>query len=158
MSQQTDADFFGALFPSSEPTIPLSRYMTALIRASKPKTDGIWFYRNNGEKVRFSEPVQLPAHRYDLAFPPIPGPGLYAVLVPDNAASPRPFRVLYFGESEELDERVSSSHERYDDWCNAAKGAANVYVAYHWMTFSSKADRTAMYSHSGRQHRHRLRC
>jgi hypothetical protein len=47
-------------------------------------------------------------------------PGLYVVLVRDSACSPRPFRPLYFGESQEVWTRASAAHEKCGDWRRAA--------------------------------------
>lgn len=65
----------------------------------------------------FSEPALLPpssaASFFDM-------PGLYVVLVRDSACSPRPFRPLYFGESQDVWARASGTHEKCGDWRLAA--------------------------------------
>jgi hypothetical protein len=81
--------------------------------------------------------LSAPLFRIGLA----PDPGIYAIVVGDNSASPRPFRVLYFGESENITERVTTAHEHYEDWCQAGGGAHNLRVAYNFMFASSKAER-----------------
>jgi len=68
------------------------------------------------------------------------------ILVADNSWTPRSYRPLYFGETENLAERPTTSHERYEDWCTAAGDAGNVRVAYCWMIGSLKDERTAIES------------
>jgi hypothetical protein len=72
----------------------------------------------------FTEPVPFPP-----ALPPVSS-GIYAILVPDADCTPRPYRVIYFGESGNFHERVTESHERYDDWIKEAGGIENTYVAF----------------------------
>ena len=61
----------------------------------------------------FSEPAPLPpsgaASLLDL-------PGLYVVLVRDPGWDPRPFRPLYFGESQGVWGRATAAHEKCGDW------------------------------------------
>jgi hypothetical protein len=47
-----------------------------------------------------------------------PGAGLYAVLAADASATPRPFRVLYFGETGDYTTRLTDDHEHCKDWQN----------------------------------------
>jgi hypothetical protein len=132
--------------PSPSPPDSLSWLMRAM-RPPAPapaKPDGIWFDRNNGATVQFSEPTRLRSSLFGLSLAPLPGAGLYAVLVADGSATPRPFRALYFGESETIDKRASSSHEKYGDWCAAAGGEDKLYVAYCWMIGSTKDERTSV--------------
>jgi hypothetical protein len=67
--------------------------------------------------------------------------GLYAILVYDTRCSPRPYRVIYFGQAGDIAARVRDSHEKYFSWGNAARGTANLYVAFHWMSGSSERQR-----------------
>ena len=62
----------------------------------RPARDGIRF-----DNRTFTEPAPLP-----LARPPVSS-GIYAVLAPDAACRPRPFRAIYFGESGNFVERVT---------------------------------------------------
>jgi hypothetical protein len=132
-----------------EPEVP--GYLSALF-AAKPKPDGIWFERNNGDKVRFSEPMAFPLasfssiYRNLYALGMTPDPGLYTVLVGDNSCRPRPFRVLYFGESGNMNERVTPEHEHYQDWSRAAGGAENLRVAYYFLFGSTKDERVSIES------------
>lgn len=77
-------------------------------------------YGNN----QFSEPAWFPS----LLTPPFPG--IYAILVRDPNCSPRPFRLLYLGESGFLSQRLVMQHEKYQDWVRAAQGG-ELYFAYH---------------------------
>ena len=79
-----------------------------------------------GER-QFSEPRRFP----ELLIPPTQG--IYAILVQDANYKPRPFRVIYFGESSNLGDRVCTTHEKYSDWTRSA-GGTQLYMAYHWTT------------------------
>jgi hypothetical protein len=84
---------------------------------------------------KFSEPT---LHR---TATPLSWPGLYAILVLDSRCSPRPYRVIYFGQGGNLAERVTASHEKYEKWCRAASGSGNLYVAFYWMPTSTERRR-----------------
>lgn len=73
---------------------------------------------------RFSEP--LPFHSAIT----IPTQGIYAILVRDEGYTPRPFRVLCFGESDRLAGRVTAQHESYGEWVRQARGA-ELHVAFY---------------------------
>jgi hypothetical protein len=60
----------------------------------------------------------------------IPSQGIYAILVRDEGFAPRPFQVLYFGESDKLARGVNAQHESYGEWERQARGAA-LYVAFY---------------------------
>ena len=60
----------------------------------------------------------------------IPSQGIFAILVRDEGFTPRPFQVLYFGESDKLPRRVTPQHESYGEWEGQARGAA-LYVAFY---------------------------
>jgi len=107
--------------------------MDALFSApAQPKPDGIFF--NN---LRFSEPILF---RWAS---PLAWSGLYAVLVFDPACSPRPYRVIYFGQGGDLSSRVTTAHEKYSAWYAAAGGHANLYVAFHWLPTSTESQRVS---------------
>lgn len=72
----------------------------------------------------FTEPAL-----FHMVLPPIAS-GIYAILVPDSSSSPRPFRAIYFGESRNLNDRVTGEHERYGDWVTEAGNLSNLYVAF----------------------------
>jgi hypothetical protein len=80
---------------------------------------GIYF-----RDLRFTEPLPLDSPIT------IPTQGIYAVLVRDEGYAPRPFQVLYFGESERLARRVTAQHESYGDWVRKARGA-DLHVAFY---------------------------
>jgi excinuclease UvrABC nuclease subunit len=84
-----------------------------------PVVQGIKF----GDR-QFYEPRRFPS----LLIPPTQG--IYAILVSDATWTPRPFRVIYFGESNNLGNRISTAHEKYIDWTREAAGS-QLYVAYH---------------------------
>lgn len=73
---------------------------------------------------RFSAPRRFPG----LLIPPIPG--IYAILIPDAQMKPRQFRLLYIGETEDLNKRVCELHEKHESWKREAAGRP-LYFAYH---------------------------
>jgi len=109
-----------------------------------PEPLGIRFEAAPGTSIKFSEPTRF----YNVTVlglsPLIDGPGLYAILVPDNNWRPRQFRAIYIGQTKDVAERPTDDHEHFNDWCNAAGGEANLYVAYHWMYGSTKQQRMAV--------------
>lgn len=79
------------------------------------------------------------------ALPPklmLPTPGLYAILVADSNFSPKPFRLLYIGESTNLKDRICTSHEKYDAWTREAVGK-HLYDATHVMFGATDEQRKA---------------
>jgi hypothetical protein len=167
MGQSKSPDFFSQLFSSGDLNpAPAPTFREALAKApykaeatpdnflsslyaTKPTPQptpqlnpkGIRFYRHGGDIVRFTEP-----RRFSWTIPQIAWAGLYVILVADNSWRPRFFRAIYFGEAENLAVRPTTNHERCEDWCKAASGVGNLYVAYHFMMRASKADRTAIES------------
>src|SRR5579864_4936467 len=85
-----------------------------------PVGNGIVF-----DSLRFTEPVT-----FGSVFAPSGG-GLYAVLTPDETARPRPYRVIYFGQAANFQQRVSPHHERYRDWVREARSVTSLYVSFH---------------------------
>lgn len=75
----------------------------------------------------FSEPALLPAAS-TLADTLIGQAGLYVILVPDSTCSPRPYRALYFGESDNINGRACGTHENWSAWCRHA-GTSALYRA-----------------------------
>lgn len=131
--------------PSASQDAPPQAGNEAAVNEPPFRTDGIRFYQSGDKSVRFSEPMEFPrATSGGFLLPPIPGCGLYAILVRDESASPRPFRVLYFAESDNIDASARETHERFGDWCAAANGAENLYVAYCWRFGSTKEEREAI--------------
>jgi hypothetical protein len=67
-------------------------------------------------------------------------PGLYVILTRDFKANPRPYRPLYFGMAADLAERVTTSHEKYDEWSRCS-GLTGILVAHHTMSGSTEWQR-----------------
>lgn len=72
----------------------------------------------------FSEPMRFPSLLAPVSC------GIYAILVRDPNYSPRPFRLLYLGESGTLSQRLTMQHEKYRDWIRQAHGG-ELYFAHH---------------------------
>lgn len=85
--------------------------------STQPK--GITFHNR-----AFTEPVP-----FSLTLPPV-GSGIYVILAPHPASKPRPYRAIYFGETNDFSARVTESHERFGDWVREAGCIANTYVAF----------------------------
>lgn len=84
----------------------------------------------------FSEPI--PIKRW---VPPRV-PGLYAVLIPDPAARPRPFKVIYFGQSGDLSEtEFFRGHIKYSTWMKWAGSEENLHIAICLMPTHSETER-----------------
>jgi len=56
--------------------------------------------------------------------------GLYVILAYDPSWRPRPFRPLYFGESQGIRSRASASHENYRSWSAQAGLLSPIYRAF----------------------------
>jgi len=109
----TLADIFGSDMLSAlgldspTPSKPARASAMRMLSWIQRAQGGIWFRRNSRQPVRFSDPHALPVDKYgDLtAILGLIGvqddPGVYAILVGN--------RVLYFGESEGMTRRASSS-------------------------------------------------
>jgi hypothetical protein len=95
-------------------------WINLLFATNQERPNGIVF-----GNTRFSEPVRL-----SFFLPPFGG-GIYAILVPDSTAKPRLFRVIYFGQSGKLQERVTRRHEKYRDWLSEAESDSNLYASYY---------------------------
>jgi hypothetical protein len=70
-------------------------------------------------------------------------PGLYVILTWDLRAKPRPYRALYFGMATNLSERVTTSHEKYDEWSRCS-GLTGISVSYHKMPGSAEWQRASL--------------
>jgi hypothetical protein len=137
----TLSSLIGLEAPPIPPPVPALTSLSSLLGAtvtrpvvpSLPAPIGIKF-----QETYFSEPkpmgsTWLPTHA-----------GIYAVLVFDFKEKPRPYRVLYFGKAENLAARVTTSHEKYSEWCRAGGGAARLYVASHTMRNSHDWQRSEL--------------
>jgi hypothetical protein len=87
------------------------------------------FYGVSRAGIRFNNRVFTEPVPFSLALPPVSS-GIYAILVPDASCRPRPFRVIYFGESRNFSQRVTGSHELFSDWTAQADEGTNLYVAF----------------------------
>jgi hypothetical protein len=102
----------------------------------EPPPRGIIF-KDGAVNRAFSEPELLPASGLRLG----KQEGVYAILIEDWRQSPRPFRVLYFGEAENLWWRATVSHEKHADWQREAGPYARIYRAFHPMPGSTQRER-----------------
>jgi hypothetical protein len=69
-------------------------------------------------------------------------PGLYVVLAYDAGWRPLPYRPLYFGESDKMWSRATTSHENYESW-KCESGTTTLYRAVHRVTGSTRIQRQA---------------
>jgi hypothetical protein len=115
-----------------------SSQFPSLLNSLVPQTSGIGFCQRVGGTIAFGAPRRL----INALLPRTAC--LYAILVPDQTAQPRKFRVIYFGQANNADSRVRPSHERYPDWVKAAGGGSNLFVAFHWMPSSTEQQRCAV--------------
>jgi len=89
--------------------------------------------------VLFSEPVLIST------WSPLYRAGLYAILVFDITISPKPYRVIYFGESSNLSERgFLTSHHKYSCWVREAGSSGNLYISVYLMPNSTADQRRAI--------------
>ncbi|HEV8413028.1 MAG TPA: TIR domain-containing protein [Bryobacteraceae bacterium] len=109
-------------------------YFASLVPPA-PKLAGISFNSGLGLKS-FGEPLIFPG----FFSPLVGGAGIYVLLAADSTWQPRQYRPLYFGETENFSQRVSTSHEHYGDWKRAA-GSSLLYVAQLPMYGSTQQDR-----------------
>lgn len=88
----------------------------------------------------FLEPELVPAAtRFSL----VDQPGLYVALAFDSAWGPRPFRPLYFGESDGIWGRSTNGHEKSGSWRAQVGPFGTVYRALLPMPGSTRAQRQA---------------
>lgn len=92
------------------------------------------------DSVQFSDPIRL--NNWD---PPFRA-GLYAILIPDQAIQPKPFSVVYFGESGNMSERGFSSHHKRSCWLTRAGNENNLWIATYLMPNSIEQERTTIES------------
>jgi hypothetical protein len=87
--------------------------------------------------LQFSEPTQL--REYFL--PPVAG--IYAILVPNSDWRPRPFGLLYVGESNFIANRLTKQHEKYSDWLRQANSKPLYYCHYATSLWTEKERKDA---------------
>ncbi|MFQ6061370.1 MAG: hypothetical protein ACE5KV_08810 [Thermoplasmata archaeon] len=72
---------------------------------------------------------------------------VYAIMMRDPAGDPNRFRILYFGESENLSERgFWRSHQKFGCWINKAGSTENLFIGVHPMPNSTQAERRSVES------------
>lgn len=76
----------------------------------------------------FSEPRRYP--RIGGAFLVPSDQGLYVILTLGQDTCPRRFDVLYFGETRNLQQRLTVDHEKYPEWMRKCTGG-HLFFAYH---------------------------
>ncbi len=91
---------------------------------------------------QFSEPEVLPSGLLG-ALGAFDHAGLYVVLVRDSGWRPRPFRPVYFGESDGIWRRSTAIHEKWPAWVRHADMSRILYRALHAMPSSTRAERQA---------------
>lgn len=71
--------------------------------------------------------------------------GVYAIMIPDLNVKPAPFRVIYFGESEDLSERgFLKSHHKYECWLREAGEEDILFISIYPMPKSKVEDRKSV--------------
>lgn len=87
----------------------------------------------------FSEPVPLASWEAPVRA------GVYAILTPDARCKPRPFSVIYFGESGNMSERgFLDAHHKCGDWRRVAQSDAKLFIATYPMPYSTPEQRRAV--------------
>ena len=112
-------------------------FLDALL-ATRPEPAGIRFRTSDNRVVEFSAPT-----KFDSTLLPN-CPGIYVALVRRaSLLNPGGFRFgpIYFGEAQILCNRVVFGHHKFREWCRAAGGRSNLYLAYCKMRWSSKLAR-----------------
>jgi hypothetical protein len=121
--------------------------MSTNYRPLTPPPSGIIFHELH--KWQFSEPEVLTAYS---PFSPLYSLGLgkqegvYAILVDDSTARPRPFRALYFGEAEDVRSRATATHENHSAWQREAGTNGRLYRAFYLMPGSTQTQRQVLES------------
>lgn len=68
--------------------------------------------------------------------------GLYAIMIkPDPTSAPDTYTIIYFGESGNFEERLSSSHHKYDCWSKRSGPDGEIYYGLHIMKNSTEEQR-----------------
>jgi hypothetical protein len=68
------------------------------------------------------------------------GPGLYAIQVADKTYRPHPFEPIYFGESEDLADRLFPSQEAFRRWSMhpAVNAGSLLYISYMKLPYNRR--------------------
>jgi len=68
--------------------------------------------------------------------------GLYSIMIkPDPDNKPNTYTVVYFGESENFQDRLTSSHHKYDCWKKQVGSDNAIYFGLYVMSNSSEETR-----------------
>ncbi|MGD0591234.1 MAG: hypothetical protein ABSA44_10620 [Bacteroidota bacterium] len=71
--------------------------------------------------------------------------GLYAIMIPNQSSKPKPFEVVYFGESGNMSERGYSSHHKRDCWLRqASNNENNLFISTYYLPSSTDEQRRAI--------------
>jgi excinuclease UvrABC nuclease subunit len=69
--------------------------------------------------------------------------GVYAIM--ERLADGR-YRILYFGETSNFEERITSFHHKFQCWKRQAGSIDNVYFGLHGMSYSTQNQRLQLES------------
>jgi hypothetical protein len=83
----------------------------------------------------FSDPILL------INWNPPYKAGIYAILKYDSSCNPKPYRVLYFGQSGNMSERGFSSHHARSCWIRNAGSEDKLYIATYLIPNSTEPER-----------------
>ena len=67
--------------------------------------------------------------------------GLYTILVFDAKSTPRPYRPLYFGESDGICTRATGTHEKYLSWLEEVGTFSTLYRALCFLPMWTRSQR-----------------
>jgi len=109
-----------------------------------PPLSGIIFHEVH--RWNFSEPEALSTSLALSVLMGLKQEGVYVILTDDRAAKPRPYRPIYFGESENVRSRATSTHEKYSAWQREVGTYGKLYRAFHAMTGSTQQQRQVVES------------
>ncbi|MGI0007351.1 MAG: GIY-YIG nuclease family protein [Nitrosotalea sp.] len=79
--------------------------------------------------------------------------GLYAIMIkPDPVSKPDDYTLIYIGETSNFEERLTTSHHRYDCWKRQAGSEDKIFYGLHVMKSSTEAQRLDLESDLIQQH------
>jgi hypothetical protein len=111
--------------PSKRPYSVIDRLLG---EREKEKSNTVIYFAN----YQFSDPECL------LNWTTSEKSGIYAILMQDPTSRAKPYKAIFFGESEDISERgFFRSHYRYDRWIREAGSEAELYVSVFPMHDSS---------------------
>jgi len=91
-------------------------------------------------QVNFEGPYRLDSWK-----PPYRA-GIYAIMMkPDPQNKPNTYKILYFGESENMSERgFYKNHHKYNCWLREAGSLRNLFIGYYLMPDSTLFQRKSL--------------